>query len=789
MPSPSEIREMIGKTLDRYQILQEIGRGAMGQVYLARDTRLSRNVALKMLQPGLVKDRGRRRRFDRESLALAALNHPNIVTIHAVEEVDGQPFLVMEWIQGRPLTDLLAAGKLDADRWFEIAVTLAGAVAEAHRAGIVHRDLKPANIMVREDGVLKVVDFGISLIEQATLVDGELPLPTVLSERLTAEGIAVGTLPYMSPEQLQGREVDARSDVFSLGVILYEMAAGQYPFLAETQAALAAAILRDEPVPPSRLNPGLPVEADRVINRCIAKSPAARYPSAQELHADLLAARRDRELTLLTGARLAGPPTLPEVPAPALPALSSTQGSTTAVAVLPLRNLSGDPGQEYFSEGMTEVMIANLAKVRGMRVISRASVMRYQTARPEPPEIARALGVQYLIEGSVLRSGDELMIIVALVDPLSGGALWGDTYRGALREIFTLQQQVALEVTRAIKGELSVTDDSRLGEFHEASPEVYEAYLKARYLLNKRTPDAVREALQLLDVALGSDPDYALGWATRAECYLYLTADLMHVLPMHEGLPMAREAAERALRLNPNLSEAHVVLGFVHLQSWEWDEVEKEFLRALELNPSNADALQKYTLFLTAQGRHDEALKAIYKARKLDPLSLPLRFGVISNCLLAGHYREAAEGARATIGLQPDHWLGHYFLGSALYFEGRYDEADAELRQAVDLSRRMPVALAALARNAVRSGRAAEAQAIVKELEEAFAHAFVPPTTIAIPLAALGEVDRALDWLEKGVEAQDHGLLLVGVNPHFRELHGHPRFESILGRVGLRKAA
>ncbi|MFL6195097.1 MAG: protein kinase domain-containing protein [Thermoanaerobaculia bacterium] len=780
---------MIGKTLDRYQILKEIGRGAMGQVYLARDTRLSRNVALKMLPPGLVKDHGRRRRFDRESLALAALNHPNIVTIHSVEEVDGQPFLVMEWIQGRPLTDLLAAGKLNAERWMEIAVTLAGAVAEAHRAGIVHRDLKPANIMVREDGMIKVVDFGISLIEQATLVDGDTPLPTVLSERLTAEGIAVGTLPYMSPEQLQGRPVDTRSDIFSLGVILYEMAAGQYPFFGETQAALAAAILRDVPLPPTRLNPGLPAEVDRIVERCIAKPPGARYPTGEELHADLLAARRDREHTLLTGSRLAGPPTLPEVPPPALPGLSSTQGGTTAVAVLPLRNLSGDPGQDYFSEGMTEVMIANLAKVRALRVISRASVMRYQTSRPELPEIARALGVHYIIEGSVLRSGDELLIIMALVDPLSGGALWGDTYRGGLREVFTLQQQAAQEVTRAIKGELSVTDDSRLGDFHEVAPDVYEAYLKARYLLNKRTPDAVREALELLDGALASDPDYALGWATRAECYLYLTADLMHVIPMSEGLPMAREAAQRALRLNPNLSEAHVVLGFIHLQSWEWDEVEKEFLRALELNPSNADAYQKYTLFLTAQGRHDEALKAIYKARKLDPLSLPLRFGVISNCLLAGQYREAAEGARAAIGLQPELWLGHYFLGSAFYFEGRYAEADAELRQAVDLSRRMPVALAALARNAVRSGNAEEAQRIVEELEEAFVHAFVPPTTIAIPLAALGELDRALDWLEKGVEAQDHGLLLVGVNPHFQELHGHPRFESILGRVGLRKAA
>jgi serine/threonine protein kinase/tetratricopeptide (TPR) repeat protein len=796
---------MIGKTLAHYQVLREIGRGAMGQVYLARDTRLNRNVALKMLPPAVVADGLRRRRFERESLALAALNHANIVTIHAIEEAEGQPFLVMEWIAGRTLAELIPACGLAPDPFFTLATPLAAAVAQAHRAGIVHRDLKPGNVMVRDDGVLKVVDFGISLIEPETIAEGMPELPAGYGDRLTGEGIAVGTLPYMSPEQLQGRLADARSDVFALGVILYEMATGQPPFRGGGPAALAAAILRDLPPPPTSFNRALPPALDRVVERCLAKREDARYPTAGELHRDLQAVwwppAGSREALLDPGhsGHPGHPPHsgLRRLSSHAQPAArrhplhpSSSQGHTPSVAVLPLRNLSGDAGQEYFSDGITEMVIANLAKVGGLRVIARASVMRYKEPRPELPEVARELGVRYLLEGSVLRSGDELMIVVALVDPASGGAVWGDTYRGNLREVFAFQQQVAQEAARAIKGELSMTDFTPLGnEPHEVTPEVYEAYLKARYLLNKRTPDAVREALGLLDGALALDADFALGWAARAECYVYLAADLINVLPPREALPMAREAAQRALGLDPDLSEAHAILGIVHMQSWEWGKVEGEFLRALELNPNNVDAYQKYTFFLTAQGRHDEALSAIHKARKLDPLSLPLRFGVISNCLAAGQYGEAAEGAKALVALQPDLWLGHYFLGNALSLQARYAEAAPELGRAVELSRRMPSALADFARNAALAGRREEAHQVVAELEEASTRVFIPPTTLANPLVALGEVDRALDCLDRAVELQDHNLLLLGVLPHYRGLHGHPRFQGILRRVGLGQPA
>ena len=775
---------MIGKTLAHYQVLREIGRGAMGQVYLARDTRLNRNVALKLLPPAVVSEPLRRRRFERESLALASLNHPNVVTIHAVEEVEGQPVLVMEWIEGRTLAELIPSGGLPAERFFELAAPLAAAMAAAHRAGIVHRDLKPANVMVRADGVLKVLDFGISLIEPDTIAEGMTALSAGGFDRLTAEGIAVGTLPYMSPEQLQGRRVDARSDVFSLGVILYEMAAGRPPFHGASSAALAAAILRDLSPAPTSYNPALPPALDRIVERCLGKAAATRYPAAGELHRDLLSIWRGPSGFREAPPAVSGTRLLPSAGFrhPLRP--SSSHGNTPSVAVLPLRDLAREPGQEYFSEGITEMVIASLAKIGGLRVISRASVMRYKVDRPELREIARDLGVRYLLEGSLLRAGDELMIVVALVDPESGGAVWGDTYQGDRREVFAFQQQVAREAARAIKGELSMSDLGR-GASHEITPEIYETYLKARYLLNKRTPDGVREALALLDGALAVDPDYALGWAARAEGYLYLCGDAINVLPTSEGLPMAREAALRALRLDPDLSEAHVALAYVHLQSWEWENVESELLRSLELNPNNADAYQKYSLFLTAQGRHDEALTSIYKARKLDPLSLPLRFGTISTCLLAGRYAEAAEGARALITLQPDHWFGYFVLGTALNLEERFAEAEPELVRAVELSRRNPIALANLARNAAHSGRPEEARRLVAELEGAAAHGFIPPTALANALVSLGEVDQALDRLEKAIEVRDQNLLVVRVNPHYRQLHGHPRFHGILGHVGL----
>jgi eukaryotic-like serine/threonine-protein kinase len=817
--------------LNHYEILQEVGRGAMGRIFLARDLRLNRKVALKMLPPTLVADERRRRRFERESRALAALNHPNIVTIHSIEEVEGQPFLVMEWIQGRSLEALLPPGGLPLESYLELAIPMIEAVAQAHQAGIIHRDLKPANIMVRDDGVVKVVDFGISRIEQDAMGDSHAGT----AESLTVEGLVVGTLPYMSPEQLEGRPVDPRSDIFSLGVLLYEMAAGMRPFQGGSSASLVSAILRDDPLPLSRTRQSLPAALEGIVARCLAKLPQDRFQTAGELRQALQALRRELDLPTATAPRpvpAASAPLPRDAAAPrsrlrpsvraALAALAivtaglglatvgwlrrepadgATPGTTPAdtvlpaaarlavasVAVLPLRNMSGDPEQEFFSDGTTEAVIANLAKVGGLRVASRDAVMRYKSRQAGIPQIARELGVDSILEGSVARAGDQLMIIVQLVDPKTNGTIWGDTYRGSLADVFSFQQKVAEAVARQTKGELTADDLSRLAHVQEVAPEVYESYLKARFFLHKRTADALWQALSLVDQVLAKDPGYALGWATRAECYLYLTNDAFAVLPPREGLPEARKAALRALELDESLPEAHAALAFTDLQSWQWEKVEKEFRRALELNPSSADVYLKLYLFLLAQGRFDEAIAAVEQARRLDPLSLHIRLTGTGSYLFSGRYGAAADSARSAIALQPDHWLPHYQLGLALCFQKKHAEAGAALREAVRLSRNNALALAAQAYNGALAGDTEAARRIVAELEAASRHEWVPPSTLAAPLLALGEVDRGFEWLEKAVEVQDQNLVLFQVHPYYFPYRSDPRYLRILTAVGLKR--
>jgi eukaryotic-like serine/threonine-protein kinase len=835
---------MSSTMLNHYQILREVGRGAMGRVYLARDTRLSRNVALKIPPPALVADVRRRKRFERESRTLAALNHPNIVTIHAVEEAEGQPFLVMEWIEGSSLEELIEPGGFPLARVLEIGIPLVEAVAQAHQAGIIHRDLKPGNIMVRIDGVVKVVDFGISLMEQETAVDGH---PAITQESLTGEGMVVGTIPYMAPEQLEGRAVDSRADLFALGIILYEMSTGTRPFQGDSSASLVSSILRDDPPPLFQTEGSLRSSLGALVARCLAKRPQDRFPSAAELGRELQGLRRELE----SGTALPSPPTLPLLlpsealappvlslpastpgaaaglprlrrpavvrvalaavlagalaigasrilqdlqiaPAAAPPSAAAgtvlnaaTRSLTSSVAVLPLRNMSGDPNQEFFSDGTTEAMIANLAKIGGLRVSSRNAVMPYKGRQVPMAQIARELGVRHVLEGSVLRSGEQLMIIVQLVDPATDGTIWGDTYRGSVGDIFAFQQQVAEAVARQTKGELTESDRSRLAHVQEVAPEVYETYLRARYLLHQRSPEALWQALALIDQALAQDQRYALGWATKAECYLYLTTDAIAVLSPSEGLPKALEAARRAVELDESLSEAHAALAFALLQSWQWQDVERELRRALELNPSNADAYLKFTLFLTAQARHDEAIATVERVRQLDPGSLHVRITSTGNYLYARRYEEAAESARSAIALQPDHWLPRFLLGIVLSLQGKYADADTELRQAVRDSQSNPLVVSALARNEALAGRTAEARRLVAEMEAASRRGWVPPSALAVPLFALGDADRGFVWLQKAVDARDQSLLLFAVSPYYSGYRKDPRYQEILRQIGL----
>jgi len=813
----------VGSTLHHYRLLEEIGGGAMGRLFLAEDTRLHRRVALKMLPPGVVADPARCKRFQRESQALATLNHPNVVTLHDVEEVDGQPFLVMEWIEGRTLEELIPVEGLPLSRCLDLAIPMVEGVAKAHQAGIVHRDLKPANVMVRDDDVVKVVDFGIARMAlPPTVAEGPAESRTFFH---TAEGVIVGTVPYMSPQQLEGLPVDARSDIFSLGVILFEMATGRRPFVGASSASIISSILRDAPPRLTDLRPSLPAGLERIVDRCLAKHPEDRYGAVAELRQDLVDLRREIEnpssalmaAPTLTSTALSAPTLLaavePAAPArrrPRLPtaamlvaallllagaglwlarsrsspavAAAAPRAARGSIAVLPLRNLSQDRGQEYFSDGTTEAVIAELAKVGGLRVTSRDSVMSYRDRHASLSEVARLLGVEHILDGSVARSGDEVMIIVQLVDPTTGGAVWGDTFRGDIRQIFDLQQRVAEAVARAARG---VDVPARLPRAREVAPQVYELYLRARYLLNQRTSEGARKALELIDQALAQDPRYALAWAVRAECYVYLVSDGLAVMPAREGLPVARQAALRAIELDESLSEAHVMLAFVDLQSWDWQNVEREFRRAIELNPSNADAYHKLTMYLTAQGRHDEAVATIGKARQLDPLSLAVNIGVAANYQYAGRLDEAAAAAEATISLQPGHWIPYLQLGEIHTLQGRYEAAEAQFRKALRLSPHNPYVLTLQGLNEIARGRSERARQIQAELLGLARAGYLPPSLMARLLFRLGDADQGFVWLQRAVDARDPSLLFLRIEPDYRDLRRDPRFQHVLDEVGL----
>jgi TolB-like protein/Tfp pilus assembly protein PilF len=816
---------MVGTILKHYEILEELGSGAMGTVYLARDLKLDRRVALKLLPPELVADELRRRRFDRESRSLAALNHPNVVTVHSVEEADGQPFIVMEWVQGRTLLEIIPPRGLSLDRTLELAIPMIDGVAQAHAAGIVHRDLKPSNVMVRDDGVVKVLDFGISKGEAETVADGKAFRPD-----LTAEGRVLGTLPYMSPQQILGLPVDARSDVFSLGVILFEMLTGVRPFHGDGHATLAAAILQ-QPAPALERLAAVPADVDQVVRRCLEKEPSRRYASARELRNDLLEIQRRR---LSSGLAFAAVPELPPPPTTligtAFPASDpgsqvapgtrrrvalagaavvallllgvaawwrwspgTPQGRTVtgpalpasvAIAVLPLRNLSGDSAQDYFSDGTTEVVIANLARIGGLRVTSRDSVMRYRATAKPLAEIARELGVAWVVEGSVQRTGQQVMMVVQLIEPATGTVRWGDTFQGTLSDIFFFQRQAAEAVARNTRGEISPTDRSRLAKVQEVDGTVYESYLKARYLINKRTSESLQQALQELDHALAGNPRYALAWAARAECYYSLGSFGYAVFPPSQTIPKAEEAARKAVELDDTLPEAHTALAMVLMQDWRWNESDHEFQRALELNPSSGDACSKYTRYLIAVGRHKESIEMARRARVLDPLSPIVSFLEGTAFYWAGDYDRALEVAKAALEIQ-DFWLYHLLAGESQGHKGRFAEADAELRKAQALDKKNLFILGAIGKNLARWGKTAEARSVLADLEQRSAHEYVAPTLLAKLHFALGETGPGFALLQKALAERDQSLSFLKTDVDYEGVRSDPRYREMLHRIGL----
>jgi TolB-like protein/Flp pilus assembly protein TadD len=750
---------MIGRQLGHFRILDKIGAGGMGEVYRARDEQLERDVALKILPTASFQDATARARLLREARTASKLNHPHICTIHEVGEAEGQAFIAMELVEGQPLSVRLAEGPLRSDELLRYGLQLTDAVAHAHEHGVVHRDLKSANVIVTPDGRLKVLDFGLARqMSHDEMV--EATSVTQAPASLTAPGMVVGTLPYMAPEQLRGEPADTRSDVWALGVMLHEMAAGKRPFQGNTAFELSSAIL-NQAAPP--LPASAPVELQAVIEHCLRKEPGQRYRRASEVQAALEAVQSGTAVMQPREARKTPVPRRWLVAAAAivlvaavgiivgttlwrkLPGTRGTPAVPTqhALAVLPLANQSGDPEQKYFVDGLTDALIEDLSKIGGaLRVISRTSTEAYATAPKPIKEIARELGVDAIVEGSVAREGDLVRVTAALIDAATERRLWSNRYERNLTGILTLQADIARAVAEAVKGALSPEEEQKVARMkREVNPQVYELYLKGSYYLNQSTPDALEKGMEYLHQAVEKDPTDALAYAGLADGYITLAhgAD-----PPQDALVRAKAAARTAVELDGSLPQGVFALGAIKgYDEWDWPGGIAALRRTIELNPSFAMAHYHLAWFLALQGQMQEAIAEHIKAREADPLN-PLHTAWLGELYRwNGQYDLAIAEARKSIELNPKFPPGHFVLGWTCYDQGKLDQAVEAMRQTAEANPNWRWALGAMY---ARVGRTAEARQMLAELNKLPVRSWTALWRGTVS-AALGDKDDAFKWL------------------------------------------
>ena len=809
---------MIGNTISHYRILELIGKGGMGEVYLAEDLELGRQIALKMLPPELVNEPDRLERFRREAKTLAALNHPNIVTIHSVETAESElqdpkspesqapspavHFLTMELVDGRTLADSIPPGGLAAERILELSVPLADALARAHATGIVHRDLKPGNVMVTSDGRVKVLDFGLAKLRGVSLPDGETQLAT---EGITGEGRVLGTVPYMSPEQVVGREVDPRSDVFSLGVMLFEMATGKKPFRGESSPDLISSILRDTPKRVDLLNEDLPHHLARVIGRCLEKDPERRYQSAIDVRNELSDLARELDTKAVLEEH-AVPVTVTERPSiqgwllgiAAIVAMilvasvaayklvktrrpgsiASQTAAIRSLAVLPFDNLMNDPEQDYFVDGMHEALITDLAKISDLKVISRTSAMRYKGSDKALPEIARELGVEALVEGSVLRAEGQVRITAQLIDGASDEHLWAESYDRDLENLLALLSDVARAIAAEIEVELTQEQETLMTSRTAVNPEVQEFYLKGRALLSRFESKYFPEAKKLFEQALEIEPGFAPAISGLASCDFLL--GFFGSAPLEKAMPEAERGFRRALEIDPDLSEARALAGWVKMfYHWDIEAGVEEFKRALKVNPNDAIARHGVADFYMILGDHERSVDEVMEARRVDPLSRLTIVPVIGHLTMAHRYDEAIDELRQWQAIFPGDRLVLSWLPTVLWLQGHHEESLEELRR---LSPPDSPYVRAVERGFADGGAEGADRAAGDYLAS-------QPSPSALRVAraysGAGEVDLAFQWLERAYEERRPQILHVVAYPEFDAIRSDQRYEDLLRRIGI----
>ena len=817
---------LIGTEIGHYQIIRLIGKGGMGEVYLAKDSKLDRKVALKILPPEFAADKVRMNRFIREAKSASALNHPNIITIYEIGKSEDTHFIATEFIDGKTLNELVKSRSLNLKTALEIAVQMASALDEAHSAGIVHRDIKPDNVMIRGNGLVKVLDFGIAKLvalaneESETIIQfPNNPPAAITNHQSTGPGTIIGTADYMSPEQAKGKEIDARTDIFSFGVVLYEMMAGNLPFEGETAVEMISAILKDEPKP---LNSEIPSEISKIITKCLRKNRDERYQTIKDAGNDLKDAKQKLDLENLmnritlsdhhqnkthfiqattadglnqttTNQPVSTNPKTQYLTVGLLSLVLTIGGffgykyfsptkQIESIAVMPFVNENGNQDAEYLSDGMTEMLISSLSKVSNLSVKARSSVFRYKGKETNAQTIGKELNVQAILSGRIIQRNDQIILSIELVDISTENVIWSESYTRQQTDLVSLQSQVARDVSSKLKSKLSGADEAKVAMTSTTNFEAYQAYLKGRYYWNRRTAENLQKAIEQFSLAIEKDQNYTLAYTGLADCYAVL--DEYAGTSTDITLPQAKAFAERAIALDNQLAEPHTSMGLVNNKLGQRAEAEQEFKRAIELNPNYATAYHWYSILLRDFGRFDESGLMIQRAHEIDPLSSVISLNISQVYQAQKNYNAAIENTLKIIELDPNYAGAYNSLAISYIKLGRETEAIANFEKAVKLSNRADVVLRNLGYGYGVTGKRDEALAIAKELEEKYAKKESFGQFVAVVYVGLGDKDKAYEWLEKDFQNKvDLGA--IRWTPLFESIRDDPRYKDLLKRMNL----